>query len=163
MKNDRQLKILNIISEKEIHTQEELIAALREKGFAATQATVSRDIKELHLQKKPCEGGGTCYAPTSQAAPEKEIWNEKYRKVLSEVMISAVPACNLVVIKTLSGTASAAAAALEASEPADIIGTLAGDDTLLVIFGGEKPAFRFARMIEQNYLQEKAENQEDEE
>ncbi len=154
MKNDRQLKILEIIAEEEIRTQEELILSLRRFGFAATQATVSRDIKELHLQKITTAGGGTKYAVAGlPGRPEKETV-DKYRNVLHQVLTSAVPAGNIGVIKTLSGTANAAAAALEAIEFREIIGTLAGDDTLLVLFANDRAAFEFCQKINNLYIKE---------
>ena len=92
MKNDRQLKILEIIAERDVRTQEELIGALREKGFAATQATVSRDIKELHLQKISSRKGDTKYAVVSDPVKREKETVDKYRNVLHQVLLSAVPA-----------------------------------------------------------------------
>jgi transcriptional regulator of arginine metabolism len=154
MKNDRQLKILEIIAEEEIRTQEELILALRRFGFAATQATVSRDIKELHLQKITAQGGGTKYAVEPSPQQKEKETLDKYRNVLHQVLTSAVPAGNIGVLKTLSGTANAAAAALEAMDFNEIIGTLAGDDTLLVLFAGERGAFDFCQKINNLYLKD---------
>lgn len=151
MKSDRQLKILEIIGKEEIRTQEDLLAALRREGYEATQATISRDIKELHLQKVSAGPVGTKYA----VAPSPAVGNasaDKYRAVLREVLTDAVPAGNIGVIKTLSGTANAAAAALEAMQMPEIIGTLAGDDTLLVLFGTDRAAFEFCRKIATLYL-----------
>ena len=154
MKNDRQLKILEIIAEEEIRTQEELIMALRRHGFAATQATVSRDIKELHLQKITATSGGTKYAVALDPARQEKETVNKYRNVLHQVLTSAVPAGNIAVIKTLSGTASAAAAALESMDYREIIGTLAGDDTLLVLFGSDRSAFEFCTKVNSLYIKD---------
>lgn len=154
MKNDRQLKILEIISEREIRTQEELILELRRFGFAATQATVSRDIKELHLQKITANSGGTKYAVEQSGKTKEKETVDKYRNVLHQVLTGAVPACNIAVVKTLSGTANAAAAALEAMEFSDIIGTLAGDDTLLVLFANDRNAFDFCQKLNNLYLKD---------
>ncbi len=154
MKNDRQLKILEIIAEKDIHTQEELSLQLRKLGFSATQATVSRDIKELHLQKAPSSQGGTKYVVAQERVHEEKERQDKYRNVLHQVLTSAVPAGNIGVVKTLSGTANAAAAALEAIKMENIIGTLAGDDTLLVLFAGERQAFEFCREVNIRYIKE---------
>ena len=154
MKNDRQLKILEIIAEKEVRTQEELSMELRRLGFSATQATVSRDIKELHLQKVPSATGGTRYAVGQERAREEKERLDKYQSVLHQVMLSAVPASNIAVIKTLSGTANAAAAALEAIGVENIIGTLAGDDTLLVLFANERLAFAFCRDMNVRYIKD---------
>ena len=154
MKNDRQLKILEIIAEETIRTQEEMIVALAARGIQATQATVSRDIKELHLQKLAAEGGGTKYAVVDcRTMPEKDTV-DKYKNVLQQVLTSAVPAGNIAVIKTLSGTANAAAAALEAMQYSEIIGTLAGDDTLLVLFSNDRIAFDFCRKINSTFIED---------
>ena len=154
MKNDRQLKILEIIAERDVRTQEELIGALREKGFAATQATVSRDIKELHLQKISSRKGDTKYAVVSDPVKREKETVDKYRNVLHPVLLSAVPAGNIGVVKTLSGTANAAAAAMEAMDFPEIIGTLAGDDTLLVLFSNDRTAFEFCAKINSFYIKE---------
>ena len=152
MKSNRQLAILRIIQQKEIHTQEELLLALKEDGFLATQATISRDIKELRLHKTPATVGQKYSVKPEQRSTITQV--DKYRNVLSSVLTSAVPAGNIGVIKTLSGTASAAAAALEAENFADIIGTLAGDDTLLVLFPTDRAAGLFCRKVSELYLTE---------
>jgi transcriptional regulator of arginine metabolism len=154
MKNDRQLRILEIIAERDIRTQEELICALRQSGFSATQATVSRDIKELHLQKITSSKGGTKYAVATEPQNREKETKLKYQNVLHQVLTSAVPAGNIGVVKTLSGTANAAAAALEAMDYAEIIGTLAGDDTLLVLFANDRAAFEFCAGINSLYIKE---------
>ncbi len=155
MKNARQLKILEIIAKQEIRTQEELILALQNEDYRATQATVSRDIKELHLQKIPAPSGGVRYGvstPTPVMTDHELL--EKYKAVLRQVLISAVPARNLAVVKTLSGTANAAAAALEILSLTEIIGTLAGDDTLLCVFSSDQLAFTFCRMLNTDFIRE---------
>lgn len=154
MKNERQLKILELVAESEIHTQEELSAALKESGFNATQATISRDIKELHLQKIPGKTGGTHYAVNQDRLRGESQTRDKYRSVLHQVLTSAVPAGNIGVVKTLSGTANAAAAALEAIRIENIIGTLAGDDTLLVLFANEQLAREFCRDLNVLYIKD---------
>lgn len=154
MKNDRQLKILEIISREDIRTQEDLILALQREGYRATQATVSRDIKELHLQKVANSDGVIRYAVASATAPSEKDTQNKYKQVLQQVLTSAVPAGNIAVVKTLSGTASAAAAALETLAFSEIIGTLAGDDTLLCIFADHRLAFSFCRMLNQDFIQD---------
>ena len=155
MKSNRQLAILRIIQQREIHTQEEMLTVLKEEGFSATQATISRDIKELRLHKIPATVGQKySVKPEPKNAVTRE---DKYHNVLTSVLTSAVPAGNIGVIKTLSGTASAAAAALEAENFADIIGTLAGDDTLLVLFPTDRAAAQFCRKVGELYLTEGAE------
>ncbi|MBR4288961.1 MAG: arginine repressor [Clostridia bacterium] len=152
MKNERQLKILSIISDRAIHTQEELKDALLAEGYNVTQATVSRDIKYLRLQKIAGEDGLLRYAiqPTEETRREETL--ERYRQVLEQVLVSAVPAGNIACVKTLSGTASAAAAALESTLYQNIIGTLAGDDTLLCLFAGENAAMEFCQHLNARYI-----------
>ena len=154
MKNERQLKILELVAESEIHTQEELSNELKKNGFNATQATISRDIKELHLQKISGTNGGTHYAVSNNRAGGEKETCDKYRSVLHQVLTSAVPAGNIGVVKTLSGTANAAAAALEAIRIENIIGTLAGDDTLLVLFANEELAREFCRNMNVLYIKD---------
>lgn len=153
MKNERQFKILQIIAREDIRTQEELLSALRMQGYAVTQATVSRDIRELNLQKVQSPRGGHHYAVLSTPPPRDERdAKDKYEKVLAHVLVSALPAANLAVLKTLSGTAGAAAAALEMMEFAEIVGTLAGDDTLLCVFADTRQAFHFCREINTKFI-----------
>ena len=154
MKNDRQLKILEIVSNQEIRTQEELILALRQHGFASTQATVSRDIKELHLQKVSDPKVGIKYAVEGIPKVQERDTADRYKTVLSHVLISAVPAGNIAVVKTLSGTANAAGAAMESMDFSDMIGTLAGDDTLLVLFANEQLAREFCRDMNVLYIKD---------
>lgn len=152
MKSDRQLKILEIVGENDIRTQEELTEALRRLGFVATQATISRDIKELRLQKVTTELGTIKYAvPKNHEQAQKEKV-DKYRSVLHQVLTSAVPAGNIGVLKTLSGTANAAAAALEEMNFNDLIGTLAGDDTLLCLFASDRLAFDFCKQVNARFI-----------
>lgn len=150
MKNQRQLKILDIVATESIETQEELLKRLSEEGFQTTQATVSRDIKELHLHKIPIRGGYRYAVMREEREENRE--REKYKSVLSAVLVSAAPACNIGVIKTLPGTASAAGAALESMEFGGMIGTLAGDDTLLCLFGNDRAAFDFCSRINSLFL-----------
>ncbi len=154
MKNERQLKILELVADHEIHTQEELSNELKKNGFNATQATISRDIKELHLQKISGKNGGTHYAVSNNRTGGEKETCDKYRSVLHQVLTSAVPAGNIGVVKTLSGTANAAAAALEAIRIENIIGTLAGDDTLLVLFANEELAREFCRNMNVLYIKD---------
>ena len=149
MKSTRHLKILEIVNNYNVETQEELLSLLRREGFQATQATISRDIKELHLHKLPLENGSYKYVHAGNDG-RKNDEKMKYQNVLCEVVLSAVPACNIGVIKTLSGTANAAGAALELMGYSEIIGTLAGDDTLLCLFASDKLAADFCGKM--NYL-----------
>lgn len=126
----------------------------------ATQATVSRDIKTLRLQKVPAAGGGTRYAVSPVRNAVDPEMKKKYRSVLRSVLLSAVPAGNLVVIKTLSGTANAAAAALEYDAPKEIIGTLAGDDTILCVCATDRAALLFSSQIRDSVLNSAGEEED---
>ncbi len=131
MKNDRQTAVLQIIEETAVETQEQLMQLLAERGFACTQATVSRDIKQLHLIKAP-DGGGYRYAVSARMP--KLNFEEKLQTIFRECVLSAENAQNLAIIKTMNGMANAAAFALDSMEDTDIVGTLAGDDTVLLVF-----------------------------
>ena len=127
MKQKRQLRIIEIINHNEIETQEELAEKLREEGFAVTQATVSRDIRELNLTKAASKGGRQKYALISSATQN----SDKYVRMLKDALISMEVAGNLLVLKTVSGMAMAAAAALDAMHFSEIVGSIAGDDTIM--------------------------------
>lgn len=130
MKSIRHTAILEIIEKRNIETQEELAEELRERGIVVTQATVSRDIKELHLLKVMSETGGYKYATLDKA--EKGV-NERFIRIFSESVLSIAGANNLIVIKTLTGSANAAAEAVDSLKWPQVMGTLAGDNTILVI------------------------------
>ncbi|MBQ5951159.1 MAG: arginine repressor [Lachnospiraceae bacterium] len=130
MKDSRHQKILELIGALEIETQEELAEKLRESGFPVTQATVSRDIRQLRLTKVPTSGGRQKYAaiPAGDALPE-----ERYVRVFCEGFAGMDAAQNILVVRTASGLAMAVAAALDAMRFPEVVGTLAGDDTLICI------------------------------
>ncbi len=130
MKSRRQEKIVELINEYDIETQEELTARLVEAGFSATQATVSRDMRELKLTKVATEGGRQKYAAMT-GQPVDVIG--KYKKVLAAGIISMDTAENMIVIKTVSGMAMAVAAALDNLELAGFMGCIAGDDTIFCV------------------------------
>ena len=125
----RQEKILEIIRARNVQTQDELCALLVEAGFSVTQATVSRDIKEMGLLKVAVPGGYK-YAQAAAADLSPEL--ERYRKVLLEVTVRVAAAGNLVIFNTLSGAAQAAAAAVDAMKWTEITGCIAGDDTVFL-------------------------------
>lgn len=140
MKYERHNKILEIITDNEIETQDELIGRLKQSGYEVTQATVSRDIKELRLIKAATEHGTYKYVVSSpdDAQKDEQLKNDqritaKYRKIIAETVIEVDCAQNLTVAKTLSGMAQAAAAALDGLEWQDIVGSIAGDDTILIV------------------------------
>ena len=134
MKNSRQKQILEIITDHDVETQEELIARLKALGFKATQATVSRDIKELKLIKIATDGGHYKYASSSI---EEGKPNAKFHTILRETVVSVKRAGNLVVVRTYNGMAMAAAAAVDSLQMNCIYGTIAGDDTIFVAVSDE--------------------------
>ena len=130
MKTMRHAMILEIIESKNIETQEELAEELRHHGVNVTQATVSRDIKELRLLKVLSDNGGYRYATAERA--EKGV-NDRFIRIFSESVMSIAGAGNLIVLKTLSAAAPSAAEAIDGLKWPEIIGTIAGDNTILVI------------------------------
>ena len=128
MKEKRQSEILRLITEYDIGTQEELALRLKEEGFVVTQATVSRDIRELKLTKVS-DGGRQRYRAFHREGTFPE---DKYSRVLKEGFSSMGMAENLLVVKTAAGMARAVAAALDAMNLEEIVGTIAGDDTIMM-------------------------------
>lgn len=128
-KRARHEEILQIITTQDIGTQEELAWALNQKGFHVTQATVSRDIRELKLTKVPDEKGKAWYA----APPRRHSDDGKYLGILKEGFVAMDVGQNILVIKTISGMAMAVAAALEKMDFPEIIGNIAGDDTIMCV------------------------------
>ena len=128
MKTNRQSKIIEIIQKNEVETQDELSALLEKDGFRVTQATVSRDIRELKLTKIPTAGGRQKYAVITDAP---ENLSKKYERVLREGFLSMDMAQNILAIKTVSGMASAVCAAIDAMKMREIVGSIAGDDTIM--------------------------------
>jgi transcriptional regulator of arginine metabolism len=137
MKYSRHAKILELIEKYDIETQEELAEKLKESGMEVTQATVSRDIKELKLIKVLTENDRYKYAPAVQ--PDITISN-RLLKVFSASFLSCDYAKNIVVIKTLPGMAQASASAMDSLKWPDIVGTIAGDETLMVVCRTENTA-----------------------
>lgn len=130
MKTVRQVAILDIIEKQEIETQEELASALNARGIRVTQATVSRDIKELRLLKVLTPSGKYKYATGDQA---DNNLTDRFIRMLAESLLSVSSANNLIVVKTLSGSANVAAEALDSTHWPEVLGTLAGDNTVLLI------------------------------
>lgn len=130
MKGQRQRKIRELIGSREIETQEELVEALREAGMPVTQATVSRDIKELQLVKTPLEDGRYKYA-----LPQDQRYNpaSKLKRALMDHFVSVEAAENLVVLKCLPGTAGTLASLIDGMNWPEVAGTIGGDDTVLLI------------------------------
>lgn len=128
MKTRRQAKILELISKKDIETQEELSDYLEREGYQVTQATVSRDIRELKLTKLAMSGGKQKYVALVETS---EDLSEKYTRIFRDGFLSMDMAQNILVIKTVSGMAMAVAAALDAMHLHEIVGCIAGDDTIM--------------------------------
>ena len=147
MKNDRQAMILEIISQENIETQEQLLARLQERGIISTQATISRDIKQMHLIKEPVGQGVYKYAVSGNRT--KLNFAEKLRTIFRESITSIAYAQNIVVIKTMPGLANGAAAALDGMEVPYLVGSLAGDDTVLLVLRDNAAAAEFADEIKE--------------
>lgn len=130
MKATRQKAILEIIRQQDINTQEELAEALKKLNFNVTQATVSRDIKELRLLKTLSSDGVYRYTMVENV---EHTLDERFRRIFSESVLSVSSAYNQVVIRTLSGSANVAAEMLDSLGWSEVIGTLAGDNTVLLI------------------------------
>ena len=128
MKVNRHAKIIELINKYHIETQEELAEYLNQEGFKVTQATVSRDIRDLKLTKIPSENGKQRYALHQH---NENGMSEKYIRVLREGYLSMDMAQNILVIKTVAGMASAVCAALDAMKWNEIVGSIAGDDTIM--------------------------------
>jgi transcriptional regulator of arginine metabolism len=128
-KQHRQQTLLRLVSEKRLATQQDVVRALRAAGFAATQATVSRDIVEIGLVKVPRDGAHI-YAPPAAVPASGGL--ERLRRFCEEYPVQGAVAGNLVILKTPPGTANALAIALDTSGFSDVIGTIAGDDTVFV-------------------------------
>ncbi len=152
MKVKRQLKILELIRENNIDTQDALVELLNKDGYNVTQATVSRDIRELRLSKISAGKGKQKYALTS-GSNSAEIM-ERMNRVFSDGVISIDYAGNLIIIKTITGMAMAVAAALDAMDNTEIIGTIAGDDTVFSAVRNENKAIRLVNRLRNDINQE---------
>ena len=147
MKNNRQTMILEIISQENIETQEQLLARLQERGISSTQATISRDIKQMHLIKEPVGHGVYKYAVSGNRT--KLNFAEKLRTIFRESITSIACAQNIVVIKTMPGLASAACSALDNMDITYMVGSLAGDDTAFLAMSDMESALEFCKLIEE--------------
>lgn len=145
MKNERQGKILSIIAREDIDTQELLMERLQREGISCTQATISRDIKQLHLIKEPVGRGRYRYAVSVRQSGLNVA--DKLRTIFRESVLSIDCAQNIVVVKTLLGLANGAAAALDSMELPYLVGTLAGEDTVLLVMRDSRSADEFCAEI----------------
>ncbi len=145
MKKNRHEAILNLIEQQDIGTQEELMQKLNDMGYKVTQATVSRDIKYLKLIKTPVSSGQYKYSYVNN---DTQDFSGKYYSILSHSVTSVDYAGNIAVVKCFAGMANAACAAMDSLEIENIVGTLAGDDTIFVLCRDEQSAQNFKNYIE---------------
>lgn len=144
MKKKRHEMILKLIKENEVATQEDLLNLLLDNGFTVTQATVSRDINELHLIKVQGKNG------QKYAINEQNSHNlSKFHTIFAQSVISVEVGGNICCVKCFAGTANAAAATIDAFDYDEVVGTLAGDDTLFILLKSEKSAFDFKTKLEE--------------
>ena len=143
MRKDRQQKILEIIDIYPIEAQDELTKRLRECGYEVTQATVSRDIKRLHLVKVQSDGRSRYSLPRVN----KFDTNEKYRNILHQTISAVHCANNMVVIRTYTGMANAACAAIDAMQSELLLGSIAGDDTIFIVATNNRAAEEFVNIL----------------
>lgn len=129
MKKNRQEAIIDLIQKHPIETQEELLSRLNKLGFKTTQATISRDIRELELTKVPTAEGRQAYGLIGR----EDQTSRKYQRILAEAILTMELAENMLVVKTVSGMAMASAAALDSLEITGMVGTIAGDDTIMCV------------------------------
>jgi len=145
LKTKRQAKIIEIITNRSVETQEQLLAALQAEGFRGTQATISRDIKELRIVKELTSFGTYRYTVSTNEVGGS--FSGKLNTIFRECVISFDYAQNIVVIKTLPGLASAAGSAIDSMNLSVILGTLAGDDTVMVVMRDTNAAAAFCGEI----------------
>ena len=145
MKSQRQAKILEIIANRNVETQEQLLAALQKEGFRGTQATISRDIKELRIVKELTSLG--TYRYTTSAGEMSGSFSTRLNTIFRECVIGFDYAQNIIVIRTLPGLTSAAGSAIDAMNMSLVVGTLAGDDTVMVVMRDSNAAAAFCGEI----------------
>ena len=145
MKNARQEEIVKIIQSMEIETQDQLLEVLRSRGFSTTQATISRDIKDLRMVKELTGSGGYRYAMSDRKSSAAS--DTRLRNIFKEGVVSAEVAQNVVVVRTMPGLASAACSALDGMEIEGMVGSLAGDDTGILIMRDNASAQQFVGEI----------------
>lgn len=145
MKSQRQAKIMEIISTRNVETQEQLLAALQQEGFRGTQATISRDIKELRIVKELTSMG--TYRYTTSSNEMSGSFSSRLNTIFKECVVNFDYAQNIIIIRTLPGLASAAGSAIDAMNFSTVVGTLAGDDTVMVVMRDNNAAAAFCGEI----------------
>ena len=139
MKKNRHDKIIELIARHEVETQEQLASLLKEEGYDVTQATVSRDIRQMKLSKQVTEDGRQKYV---YSTADSEAMQDKYVSVLKAGFVKMDVAQNLLVIKTVSGMAMALAAAIDAIDMPEVVGCIAGDDTIMIAIKSNEEALK---------------------
>ena len=150
-KSERQAQLLKVIREKVISTQDELAASLQAGGMDVTQATISRDIKELGIIKVTTAGGSQKYVPMERSG---EVASGRLMKVFAEAVTQIDVAMNLVIVKTLPGMAQAGASALDSMRVPELAGSIAGDDTIFVACRSLEQAERLGQLLSRIALQQ---------
>ena len=145
MKSQRQAKIMEIISTRNVETQEQLLEALKQEGFNGTQATISRDIKELRIVKELTNLGS--YRYTTSTGEISGSFSARLNTIFRECVVGFDYAQNIIVIRTLPGLGSAAGAAIDAMNMSAVVGSLAGDDTVMVVMRDNNTAAAFCGEI----------------
>lgn len=145
MKNKRHQCILEIIANEPIETQEQLIDRLEAQGLRTTQATISRDIKQLHLVKEPTGGGRYRYAVSGQRT--KLNFADRFRIILRESLLKVDRAQNIVVLKAMPGLGGAVGAAFDDMDIPMMVGSIAGDDTVMIVMRDDESAAEFCEEI----------------
>lgn len=145
MKSQRQAKIMEIISNRNVETQEQLLAALQQEGFRGTQATISRDIKELRIVKELTSLGTYRYTTSSKEVTGS--FSSRLNTIFRECVVGYDYAQNIIVIRTLPGLASAAGSAIDSMNLTAVVGSLAGDDTVMVVMRDNNAAAAFCGEI----------------
>lgn len=145
MKSQRQAKILEIISNSNVETQEQLLSELQKEGFRGTQATISRDIKELRIVKELTSLG--TYRYTTSSNDISSSFTSRLNTIFRECVIGFDYAQNIIVIRTLPGLASAAGSAIDAMNLSTVVGSLAGDDTVMLVMRDTNAAATFCGEI----------------
>ena len=147
MKSQRQAKIMEIISTTNVETQEQLLQALEEAGFRSTQATISRDIKELRIVKELTSLGTYRYTTSAKELPS--TFSTRLNTIFRECVTKYDYAQNIVVLKTMPGLASAACSALDNMDITYMVGSLAGDDTAFLLMRDTESAAAFCEEIKE--------------
>jgi transcriptional regulator of arginine metabolism len=145
MKSQRQAKIIEIISNRNVETQEQLLGLLQAEGFRATQATISRDIKDLRIVKELTSLG--TYRYTTANSEVASSFSARLNTIFRECVTSFDYAQNIIIIRTLPGLASAAGSAIDAMNMSMVVGSLAGDDTVMVVMRDNNSAAAFCGEI----------------